>query len=309
MAGEQEHIQPRQDRLKQLRAFCYAARHQSISRAAEQVFATQPTVSRQIRALEAELAVTLFERSGPRITLSPTGARLHQLASPLVEGLDRLPDTFMEQYRGVPSGALNIAAGQTTACMVLPDYLREFRDRHPNIRINVSIADGRQRLRWLRAYEVDVVVAAVDFPPTDLEFRPLFSSDILFITPEDHPLAGRETVEIAELAAFPAVTHNASHYAAEVSDIILRQHGQVARTVAHVDGWNAIKEYVEAGVGVSAVPDICVSNRDRVWTIPASRYFPARRYGVLTRRDEMLSLAASWFQRVVLDSRAGAPCA
>ena len=309
MAGDQEHIHPRQDRLKQLRAFCHAARHQSISRAAEQIFSSQPTVSRQIRTLEAELAVALFERSGPRITLTPAGARLHQLASPLVEGLDRLPDTFVEQYRNVPSGALNIAAGQTTASMVLPDYLRDFRHRHPDIRVNVRVADGRQRLRWLRAYEVDVVVTAVDLPPPDLEFRPVFSSELVFITPEDHPLAGRETVEIAELAAFPAVTHNASHYAAEVTDIIMRQHGQVARTVVQVDGWNVIKEYVEAGVGVSAVPDICLSDRDRVWSIPASRYFPARLYGVLTRRDDMLSLAASWFQRVILESRPGAPSA
>ena len=86
----------------------------------------------------------------------------------------------------------------------------------------------------------------------------------------------------------------------------MRRHGQVANTVLEVDGWNAIKEYVEAGVGISAVPDICLSERDRVWSIPASRYFPSRLYGVLTRRDDILSLAASWFIRVVDESRAGA---
>ena len=309
MAGDEKRHHPRRDRLKQLRAFCHAARLQSISRAAEHIFASQPAVSQQVRTLEEELAVSLFERSGPRIALTPAGARLYQLASPLVEGLDRLPDTFIEQHRGVASGDLNVAAGQMTAAMVLPGYLREFRHRHPDIRVNVRIADGRERLRWLRAYEVDVVLAAVDLPPPDLEFRPVFSSDLMFITPEDHPLAGRETVEIAEIAAFPAVMHSALHYVTDVIDIIMRRHGQVANTVLEVDGWNAIKQYVEAGVGISAVPDICLSERDRVWSIPASRYFPSRLYGVLTRRDDILSLAASWFIRVVEQSRAGASSA
>ena len=306
MIGDEKRLHPRRDRLKQLRAFCHAARLRSISRAAEHIFASQPAVSQQVRTLEDELAATLFERSGPRIALTPAGARLYQLASPLVEGLDRLPDTFVEQHRGIASGVLNVAAGQTTATMVLPEWLGEFRRRHPDVRANVRIADGRQRMRWLRAYEVDVVLAAVDLTPPDLEFRPIFSSEVVFITPEDHPLAGREAVDLAEVAAFPAVTHNAAHYAGELTDVLMRQHGQAANTVLQVDGWNAIKEYVEAGVGVCAVPDICLSERDRVWRIPASRYFPSRLYGVLTRRDELLSLAADWFIQVIEESRAAA---
>ena len=202
MAGDEKRHHPRRDRLKQLRAFCHAARLQSISRAAEHIFASQPAVSQQVRTLEEELAVSLFERSGPRIALTPAGARLYQLASPLVEGLDRLPDTFIEQHHGVASGALNVAAGQTTAAMVLPSYLKEFRHRHPGIRVNVRIAEGRQRVRWLRAYEVDVVLAAVDLPPPDLVFRPVFSSELVFITPEDHPSPGASRWKSRRLPRF-----------------------------------------------------------------------------------------------------------
>ena len=216
---------PRRDRLRQLRAFCFAARHQSISRAAADIFSSQPAVSQQVRTLEEELAVTLFERSGPRISLTLAGHRLFRLASPLVEGLDRLPDTFVEQHRGKPLGALQLAASQTTATFVLPRYLREFRERHPGIRVNVRVADGRERMRWLRAYEVDVVFAAVDRPPPDLSFRPVFTSEFLLITPEDHPLAGRKSVDLEEAAAYPAVTHSASHYVSQVSDVIMRQQG------------------------------------------------------------------------------------
>ena len=306
MAGGEHLHHPRRDRLKQLRAFCHAARLRSISRAAEHIFASQPAVSQQIRALEEELGVSLFKRSGPRIALTPAGARLYQSASPLVEGLDRLPDTFIEQYHGIASGVLNVAAGQTIAAVVLPDWLSEFRHRHPDIRVIVRSADSSRLMRSLRAYEVDVLLTVVDLPPPDLEFRPVFSSEVRFITSEDHPLAGRETVELAEIAAFPVVTHGASNYEREILENVMSQNGQVANTVLEVDGWNVIKEYVEAGVGVSVVPDICLSERDRVWSIPASRYFPSRTYGVLTRRDEMLSLAASWFIQMVDQNRPGA---
>ena len=306
MAGDERRHHPRRDRLKQLRAFCHAARFQSISRAAERLFVSQSVVSQQVRTLEEDLAVALFERSGPRITLTPAGALLERLASPLVEGLDRLPDTFNERCHGIPSGGLTIAAGQTTAAMVLPPYLEEFRRRHPEVPINVRVAAGRQRMRWLRAYEVDVAVAAVDLPPADLKFHPISSSEIVFITPEDHPLAGRETVDLAEIAAYPAVTHPGSHYVSAVANVIMRRRGQTVNTVLEVEGWNVIKSYVEAGSYVSAVPDVCVTERDRVWSIPASRYFPSRDYGVLTRRDNLLALAAQWFIRVIDERRPGA---
>ena len=299
MSGEQAQRYTRGDWLKQLRSFCHVAHLKSISRAAERVSLGQPAVSRQVRMLEEKLAVALLDRRGPRIFLTSAGEQLYHFARPLVEGLDRLPDTFTEQYRGVASHDLHLAASQSTAAHMLPRFLKRFRERHPEIRINVRIDDGRERMRWLRAYEVDVVVAAVDVPPPDIGFRPIFSSESVFITPEDHPLAGRESVEFAEAVAYPMVTHPASHYIAQTSDIILRLHGHIANTILEVEGWNAIKLYVEAGVGISIVPDIHVHEEDRVWSIPASRYFPSRVYGVLTRRDEIFSLAASWFIQIV----------
>ena len=264
-------------------------------------------MTRQVHTLEEDLGVTLFERNGPRIVPTPAGILLHRLAGPLVESLDRLPDTFTERYHGVASGAVDIAAGQTSASMLLPEYLKEFQRRHPEVRVNVRIGSGRERLRWLRAYQVDLALIAVDVPPPDLAFHPVRSSDFVFITPEDHPLAGRESVAIAEVAAYPAVTHIPSHYVGQNMDILMRMHGAVPNTVLEVDGWNVIKLHVAAGVGIAAVPDLCVSEDDRVWSIPASRYFPARVYGVLARRDKLLSLAAQWLIRLLEEHHPGDP--
>ena len=289
----------RGDRLKQLRAFCHAARLGSITRAAEYVFSSQPAVSQQVRALEEELAVTLFERNGPRISLSPAGRQLYEAAMPVVAGVDRLPFTFAEQHHGDIFGELQLAAGRETATHVVPEYLRRFRERYPSVRPNVRTGTARERLDWLRTYEVDLVFGAMEVAPPDLEFFFIFPSRCFLITSEGHPLAGRESVEIAEAAGFPVVIPSAESEARRLADMVVRHHGLTMDVAVEVDGWSVIKRYVEAGIGISVVPDICLSDRDRVWRIPFDRYFPDRRYGVLMRRDGTPSLAAARFVQLV----------
>ena len=193
MALDSRTDQGRHDRLRQLRAFCQAARLRSISQAAQRLGVSQPAVSRQVRTLEEELSVVLFDRKGPKISLTPAGRRLLGLAAPFVEGMDRLPDTFSENYRGVACGELEIAAGQTTATFLLPRYLTRFRERHPEIRVNLRVGSGSQRMRWLRSYEVDIALLALDVPPPDVESVSLFVSRSVLITPENHPMAGKRS--------------------------------------------------------------------------------------------------------------------
>ena len=282
------------DRLKQLRAFCQVARLGSISRAAEYLALSQPAVSMQVSTLESDLRVLLFERHGPRIALSPIGRRLHRLALPLVEGLDRLPDTFAEAHFGVVVDDLTIGAGQVSAAFLLPRYLKRFRQRNARVRINVRTDSGRQRLDWLRGHEVDVVVSALDSPASDLEFHPIMKSEFVVVTPEDHPLAGRESVALADTAPFHFVGHSRKHYVRQIAEVILRQHGFTPKVAAEVDGWHAIVRYVAAGVGISVVPDICIASDDRVHKIQITHgKLPPRQYGVITRPEGPLSLAAS----------------
>ena len=102
------------DRLKPLRAFCQTARLGSVSRAAEALFVSQPAVTQQLQSLERELGVPLLERSGRRMVPTREGEVLYELAVPLVEGLDALPDAFRQQVRGLDAGELHIAANSTT---------------------------------------------------------------------------------------------------------------------------------------------------------------------------------------------------
>ncbi|MCY4453803.1 MAG: LysR family transcriptional regulator [Immundisolibacterales bacterium] len=296
--------QGKHDRLRQLRAFCQAARLQSISQAAEQLAVSQPAVSRQVRTLEQELAIVLFERKGPKIALTPAGQRLYEIAMPYVESMDRLPETFSENYRGVAGGQIEIAAGQTTATFLLPRYLKRFRELHPDVRVNLKVASGRQRMSWLRSYEVDIAFVAMDVPPPDVESVALFVSESVLITPSDHPLAGTHDVNLREAIRYPAIAHTTGHYVRHVGEMYLSRHGLTPNIAVEVDGWATIKSYVEAGLGISIVPDLCLTEKDRVWRIPFGRIAPARPYALVRRRDDIFSLASRAFVEVIERCRA-----
>ena len=300
MVDSFQHLLQRRDRLKQLRAFCQTARLGSITRAAPLVMSSQPAVSMQIRALEEELGAALFERRGPRITLSLIGRRLYRFAMPLVQKADRLPDTFAEEHFGVTVDHLRIGAGQVSAACLLPEYLKEFRERYPDTRVEVSTGSGRQRLDWLLDHEMDLVVVAMDSVPPDVEFHPIRDSGSVLITPEDHPLAGRESVTVEEAAAWPLVGHRSGDYVRQFADTVTRMRGVASDYVVEVDGWGVIVNYVMAGVGVAVVPDLCLTEHDRVWRIPFDGVVPPRRYGAVTRRDGPISLAASRFLEIVV---------
>ena len=288
----------KRDQLKQIRAFCYTARLGSITQAADRIFSSQPSVSLQVRALEESLGVTLFERKGPRVALTPAGRKLYELAAPLVEDIDRLPDAFAEQYEGI-SGELRIAAGEAASAFVLPRFINQFREQQPEVRVSVKSGTGRQCLGWLRAYEVDLVFAAMDVRPSNVAVYPVLSSDYLLITPWDHPLHGRESVSVREMCAYPLIAHTSGAHFRHFSEIYLRQEGAALDIVVYVDGWDVIKEYVEAGLGIAVVPNLCLRDEDRVRRIPIEDYFPPQRYGMVTRRDRLLPLAVHRFIRIV----------
>jgi len=288
----------RRDRLKQLRAFCQAARLGSITRAAERVYSSQPAVSLQIRALERDLGVTLFVRRGPHIGLTAAGRSLYRRALRLVEDLDRIPDTFEEQFRDL-AGPLRIAAGETSASCLLPRYVEAFRRDHAAVGVTIRVGSGSECLSWLRGYEVDMVFAAMDIEPPDLEFRLLVTCAYELITPEGHPLARLHRAGPRDIGDHPQIAHTRRSFIRFYGEMYLRQHGVAANVVVDVDGWESIKNYVEAGLGIAIVPGLCINEHDRLCRIPYEGALPPRKYGIVTRRERIAPLAVQRFVEIL----------
>ena len=287
----------KQNRLKQLRAFCYAAQTGSISKAAEQLFLSQPSVSLQIQALERELKTTLFERRGPKIRLTPEGEILNDLARPMVQGIDGLSDTFAAHCGDLQSGELNIAAGESTILYILPTPMKQFADRYPGIQLKLHNVTGRDGMAMLKADDVDFAVGSMLEVPADINYYPIFTYDPWLITARDHPLAGRKSVTLRDISPYELILPPRQLSTWRIVDLAFQQHNLNYRVALEVGGWEVIKRYVELGLGISIVTGICITERDidRLAIIPVGKYFPKRRYGVVLRKGKFLSPQAKLF--------------
>src|SRR5258706_4074498 len=123
----------RGNRLKQLRAFCYAVKFGTVARAADALFLSPSSVSLQLSALEKELGARLLERTRPRLALTSEGQMLYDLARPLVEGVESLDQQFRTQRQGMDQGEVNIAAGASTIQYLLPPLVRDYRERFADV--------------------------------------------------------------------------------------------------------------------------------------------------------------------------------
>ena len=299
MAIDRKRIYHKRDRLRQLRAFCHAARSQSITRAAADLGITQSAVSMQVRELEHELEAVLFERSGPRISLSPAGEQLFGIAWPLVEAMDGLPDVVTGQLGDFISDELRIAAGPGAVGFVLPSYIRRFRDENPTVRLRVSTRRVREALKLLFANEVDLAMGAERFRTEGSIYYPAFTYGLVLITSPDHPLAGRETVDIREVARHAVVVPHADTYPRQFVERLAREHGVELDIAVEAHGWGVLKGHVEVGVGVSVVPDICVRERDPLSVIPLREHTEPQSFGFFARRDHRLPPAAERLIEIV----------
>ena len=285
----------KQNRLQQLRGFCYSAQMGSISKAAERLFLSQPSVSLQIQALERELKTTLFERRGPKIKLTPDGAALYELAVKLVEELDTLHETFAARRGGLEAGRLDIAAGESTILYILPKFVREFVDVYAGIDLKLHNVTGRDGLAMLRSDEVDFAVGSMVEERADMEYHPLFSYDPMLITPLDHPLAKKKSVTIKEVAQHPLILPPRHLTTWKIADLVFEQHNLTYNVKLEAGGWEVIKKYVELGLGISIVTAICLTEHDRLAAIPLGKYFPQRTYGIVVRKGKFLSPQAQRF--------------
>jgi DNA-binding transcriptional LysR family regulator len=293
----------KQNRLKQLRAFCYATRSQSISKAAERLFLSQPSVSLQVRALEQELDITLFERKGPRISLTPEGQVLYKLASPLVDGIDHLSEAFAEQRGDLGTGELNIAAGESTILYILPDLMAGFARQYPGIRLRLHNVTGRDGLAQMRADEVDFAVGSMLEVPDDISYQPIYTYDTVLITPRDHALAKIPEPTLADISGYGLILPPRHLSTWGVVDLVFQQHDLDYKVTLEAGGWEVIKKYVERGLGVSIVSAICLTDKDQLTVLPLGKYFPNRSYGLVLRRGKFLSPAAKRF----IEMMGGAP--
>lgn len=285
----------KQNRLQQLKGFCAVVETRSVSKAANRLSLTQPTVSLQVQSLERDLRTTLFERRGPKIELTFEGELLYELTKPLVEGLTALDQNFEDRRNNVEQGKLAIAAGESTIQYVLPRAVQRFSSEHPRISLALNNVTGQQGLQQLRGRLVDFCVGPILDTPADIAFEPVVAFDPVLITPLGHPLSKLRKVSLRDISQYPLILPPRHLSTWRQVEMVFLQHRLPYEVRLEMGGWEVIKRYVELGMGVSIVMSVCLTGRERLEVIPADKYFPKRVYGIVQLKGRTLSPQARDF--------------
>ncbi len=285
------------NRLKQLRAFCYAVKFGTVARAAEALFLSASSASLQLSALERELGARLLERTRPRLGLTREGQMLYDLARPLIEGMETLDQQFRSQRSGLDAGEVTVAAGASTIQYLLPPLVREFRERQPDVRLQLANVTGKDGLALLRSDQADFAVGSMLDVPHDLSYAPVHWFDPMLILPLGHPLAAKSDIVLADLSPYGLILPPQRLTTYRLVDLVFQQARVAYRVAIEVGGWEVIKQYVAMGLGISIVTGICIQPADetRLAVRNMRRFFPQRSYGVVMRKGKYLSPQARAF--------------
>ncbi len=287
------------NRLQQLRGFYYAARVNSISKAARQMHLSQPSVSLQIQALERELGTQLFERRGPHIRLTRDGETLLELARPLIERMDSLAEDFAARRDSYEEGTVSVAAGGSTLQYILPRFVEQFVREHPKIDLRLHNLTGKAGLTLLRAGEVDLAVGPMLDTPSDIVFHPFVTYEPVLITSLDHPLAQRKRISLKDIARHPLILPPRDQSTYRVVEMVFAEHSLQHDVRLEVGGYEVIKTYVALGLGISIVMSHCLRGDEGLHAAPVRRWFPRRSYGLVLCKGKRLSPAAQRFAATV----------
>ncbi|MFV2032022.1 MAG: LysR family transcriptional regulator [Gammaproteobacteria bacterium] len=291
----------KQNHLKKLRAFCQTAKLGSMTKAAESLFASQPTISLQIQALEEDMDTVLFDRCGPKLTLTTEGSILYELCLPHVQGIDRLKETFDAHCGNLTSGDLIIAAGESTILYILPKPVRLFSGQYPAIKLRLANETGRDGMELLRSDKVDFAVGSMLEVPDDLDYDPIVTYNPVVITPLDHPLGKIGKITLRDIGKYGLILPPRHLSTWHIVKMVFAQNNVNFEVALEAGGWEVIKRYVSLGQGISIVTDVCITDEDRtrMKVIPVVQYFPRRSYGIVTRKGKFLSAPSKRFIEIM----------
>lgn len=277
----------------------------SVSKAAERLHLTQPTVSLQVQSLERDLRANFFERRGPRLTLTFEGELLYEIAKPLVEGLTALDLDFEARRNNVEHGKITIAAGESTIHYMLPRAVQKFSSGHPGIAVALNNVTGQEGLQQLRDRRVDICIGPILDTPPDILFEPVVAFDPVLITALGHPLSKLKKVSLRDISKYPLILPPRHLSTWRQVELVFQQHRLAYEVKLEMGGWEVIKRYVELGMGISIVMSLCLTGRDRLEVIPVTRYFPKRIYGIVRLKGRPLSPQTRNFIETFKQSQAG----
>jgi len=291
--------------FRQLKVFSTVARHRSFTRAAEELGLSQPAVSMQVKQLENQLGVSLFENLGKKTYLTEAGREVYDYGRAIIRDLDEMA-TALANLEGLERGRLRIAVA-TTANYFVPTLLGQFCKRYPKITVSLDVTNRETLLKHLAENDADLVVMGK--PPTeaDTEAAPFMDNPLVLVAPPDHPLAREKNIPLTRLTREVFLVREPGSGTRIAQERFFNQHDISFTPGMEVGSNEAIKQSVQAGLGLGLLSRDTLEMEltlGRLAVLDVQHFPIMRHWYVVHRRGKRLSAVAEAFKSFLLEEAA-----
>jgi DNA-binding transcriptional LysR family regulator len=294
--------------LQQLIYFVAVAETRHFTRAAEQTHVAQPSLSKQIHALESELGAPLFSRARGNVTLTPAGEALLPIARRILSDVD-IARVEVAELVGLHRGRVRLGATPSLCVGILADVLRRFHDRYPGIQLVVQESGSRDLTRALMGGELDVAMIIV--PPQGAEaaltVTPILREHLSVASAVGGELVpARGPIRLSALRHIPMVMFRAGYDLRETTLQACRRAGFEPNLSVDGGEMDAVLRFVETGLGVAVVPGTVLAGRPKLRSVALAAPGIRRTVALAHRTDVPPTNAARAFQAVLRRFLSGA---
>lgn len=291
--------------LRQLEILEAVARCGSFSRASKELHLTQPAVSMQIKQLEALLGLPLFEHIGKEIHLTEAGRDTLRSGEAIARELANLEQTLAD-LQGLKGGTLVVSAA-STASVFAARLMALFRALHPDVQISLNVVNRETLLRHLRENLIDLALMGTPPEGQHLSAQPFMDNPLVIIAATDHPLADAKDIPLTRLLEEPLVGREQGSGTRSALEKFLSDHGLPFKPAMEMNKNEAIKQAVEAGLGVGLVSLHTVEAElasGQLCVLDVEGFPLMRQWYLVQREGKRLSPAAQAFADLVLKEAA-----
>jgi LysR family transcriptional regulator, cyn operon transcriptional activator len=284
--------------LRHLRYFLAVAETAHFTKAAARLHVTQPTLSHQIRQLEGQLNLALFDRIGRRVKLTAAGEMLLPHARRVWRELEEAQSALLELH-GLKRGELKVGIVQTVNACVIPEIVARFSAAHSGINVTCAELSVDEIEAGLESGRLDLGISFLPAQRPLIEGEKLFTEELVAVLPAKHSWQKRRQLTVAELATQPLVLLSSQYCTRQLVDRAFAQARLRPRVQVEMNSVESILATVRQGALVSVLPALAMCQRDSgLMAIPLTRPTPRRSVGLLWMKGAHRRVAAQAFARV-----------
>ncbi len=284
------------DFLQWLRGFYYVAKRGSVTLAANEMGRNQPTISHQIKCLENQFGVTLFDRSGGRMELTAEGRKILDKAVSLFEIIMEMKEET-RPGKLENEGTISICTTHAVVHHFLPGHIASFKLKHPSVNFDIEGGGLDTILQKVESAEVDFGIASVAHVPETLIYKNIFETSLTLISPKGSGFFESGCPSLARIAEVPFISFPRS---STIMPLIVDRFGEQGLTLNEtfiLNNYETVKKFVAMGAGVAILDEYAIGEQDGkdMDVYDLGGYFPARKYGLLLRKRKYLPPCAKAF--------------